>query len=59
MTAAARPWRAVHAWCVARLDALLDPDGRAYRIAYPLARPHLVVYAAWLQATTRRTRSSR
>lgn len=55
----ARAARALHAWWVDLLDQLLDPDGRAYRVVYPLTHPHLVVYAAWLQATTRRTRSIR
>lgn len=52
--------RALHAWCVDRLDNLLDPDGPTYKAAYTLLHPHLLAYALYLQATNRnRTRSNR
>ena len=54
-----RAARALHAWWVDRLDQLLDPDGRAHRITYPILHPHQLAYTAWLRATNRRTRSSR
>ncbi|MGW2720816.1 hypothetical protein [Streptomyces sp. NPDC001492] len=48
-----RAGRALHHRCVDWLDQLLDPDGRAHRIAYPILHPHQFAYAAWLRATDR------
>ena len=59
MNALRRAGHALHGRWIAWLDDLLDENGLAHRITYPILHLHQLAYAAWLRATNRRTRSSR